>query len=156
MSTPITKKGHAQLCAELERLKNNDRPAIIAAIAEARAHGDLSENAEYHSAKEKQGFIEARIKLLEGALAAAKVIDPSALGGGGRCIFGSVVDLEDDEGKKLSLRIVNEHEVSLHDNAVSHTSPLGRALLGKHEGDEASIEAPSGERVFTLVKVRYE
>ncbi|MGI9307467.1 MAG: transcription elongation factor GreA [Gammaproteobacteria bacterium] len=155
MSIPITKEGSARLHAELERLRNTDRPAIVAAIAEARAHGDLSENAEYHSAKDKQGMIEARVKELESVLGAAEVIDPEALGADGRCIFGAFVMLEDEDGNSLKYRIVGEHESDIEQGLISSTSPIGRALLGKAEGDSVEVRAPGGMREYFIVKVAY-
>lgn len=155
MSIPITKEGHARLSEELERLRNTERPAIVAAIAEARAHGDLSENAEYHSAKEKQGMIEARVKELEAVLGAAEIIDPAAMGAGGRCIFGAFVQLEDEDGNVVNYRIVGEHESDIEQGLISSASPIGRALLGKEEGDEVEVRAPGGMREYTIVKVSY-
>ena len=155
MSIPITKEGHARLSEELERLRNTERPAIITAIAEARAHGDLSENAEYHSAKEKQGMIEARVKELESVLGAAEIIDPAAVGAGGRCIFGAYVALEDEDGNTVKYRIVGEHESDIEQGLLSSASPIGRALLGKEAGDGVEVRAPGGVREYTVIKISY-
>lgn len=152
---PITKEGKARLQKELDQLRSAERPAIIKAIAEARAHGDLSENAEYHSAKEKQGMIEARIKELESVMAAAQVIDPAAAGADGRCIFGAFVELEDEDGKKLRYRIVGECESDINNGLLSSASPMGRALLGKSEGEGVEVRAPGGSREYLIVKVAY-
>ncbi len=169
MSKYITKEGRERLQNELRRLSSEERPAIIAAIAEARAHGDLSENAEYHSAKEKQGMIERRIRELEFALASARVFDPAAAGGDGekRCIFGAFVEVEDSSGGKISYRIVGEYESDINAGLVSVASPLGKALLGKREGEEAVavVKRPgddphdeeAGNRIeYTVISVRYE
>ena len=155
MGIPITKEGRARLQDELERLRSEERPAIIAAIAEARAHGDLSENAEYHSAKEKQGMIEARVKELESVLASAEVIDPAAAGGDGQCIFGAFVALEDEDGNISKYRIVGECESDINRGFLSSASPLGRALLGRREGDGVEVRAPGGVREYRVVKVAY-
>lgn len=155
MSIPVTKEGHARLSEELERLRNTERPAIVAAIAEARAHGDLSENAEYHSAKEKQGMIEARVKELESVLGAAEIIDPASMGAGGRCIFGAYVVLEDEDGREVRYRIVGEYESDIERGLISSTSPIGRALLGKKEGDDVEVRAPGGMREYVVAKVSY-
>lgn len=155
MSIPITKEGRARLSEELERLRSEERPAIVTAIAEARAHGDLSENAEYHSAKEKQGLMEARIKELESVLGAAEVIDPAAAGADGRCIFGAFITVEDENGKKMRYRIVGEYEADLSQGLLSSTSPLGRALLGKKVEDSVEVRTPAGAREYLVVKVDY-
>ena len=156
MRTPLTKEGKEKLEGELQRLKSKERPAIIRAIATARAHGDLSENAEYTSAKEKQRFIEGRIKKLEIILAAAEVIDPVAIGAGGRCIFGAYVEVEDAEGKRLSYRLVSRHESNIEEGLMSSDSPVGRALLGKYAGDTTRVEAPGGALEYKVISVRYE
>lgn len=156
MKTPITKEGHARLGAELETLKAKDRPAIIAAIAEARAHGDLSENAEYHSAKERQGFIEARIKLLESVIGGSDIFDPATAGADGRCIFGAWVRVEDDNEKKIEYRLVSEHEANIAEGLLSVTSPIGRALLGKYAGDSVAVQTPGGEREYEILNIRYQ
>lgn len=156
MRNPITKEGFERLTAELEKLKSEERPAIIQAIAEARAHGDLSENAEYHSAKEKQGYIEARIRLLEGVLSAADIFDPVAVGADGRCIFASYVDLRDDDGKKTTYRLVGQHEADINNGLLSVASPIGRALMGKYGGDSITVQTPGGEMEYEILAVRYE
>ena len=157
MSTiPLTKRGAEALKAELQRLKTVERPAVIQAIAEARAQGDLSENAEYDAAKDKQGFIEGRIKELEGKLAAAQVIDPSTLDAGGKVVFGSTVDLEDeDNGQKVTYQIVGDDEADLKLGLISISSPIARALIGKEAGDVAEVQAPGGLRHWEIVDVRY-
>ncbi|MDM5147859.1 transcription elongation factor GreA [Candidatus Persebacteraceae bacterium Df01] len=156
MSVPITKEGKIKLQGELDKLKNTERPAIIKAIAEARAHGDLSENAEYHSAKEKQGLIEARIKELDSVLSGAQVIDPMAVGADGRCIFGSYVTLQDGEGKTIKYRLVSEYEADLEQGLLSAPSPIGRALLGKYAGDSVVAQTPGGVQEYAIVAIAYE
>ena len=157
MSTiPLTKRGAEKLKQELHRLKTVERHAVIQAIAEARAQGDLSENAEYEAAKDKQGFIEGRILEIEGKLAAAKIIDPSELDAGGRVVFGATVDLEDEEsGGKVTYQIVGDDEADLKLGLVSISSPIARALIGKEEGDVAEVRAPGGVRAYEIVGVRY-
>ena len=153
---PLTLKGAEKLKAELQRLKTQDRPAVIAAIAEARSHGDLSENAEYDAAKDRQGFIEGRIKEIEGNLSSARIIDPGQLHADGRVVFGATVDLEDeDSGEKLSYQIVGEDEADLKLGLINVGSPIARALIGKHAGDTAVVEAPAGTRSYEIVDVRY-
>ena len=153
---PITKRGAEKLKTELHRLKTVERPAIIAAIAEARAQGDLSENAEYESAKEHQGFIEGRIAEIESKLSAAQIIDPSGLDAGGRVVFGATVDLEDeDSGEKITYQIVGEDEADIKLGLINISSPIARALIGKHAGDTAVVEAPAGTRHYEIVDVRY-
>ena len=153
---PLTLKGAEKLKAELQRLKTQDRPAVIAAIAEARLHGDLSENAEYDAAKDRQGFIEGRIKEIEGKLSSARIIDPGQLHADGRVVFGATVDLEDeDSGEKLSYQIVGEDEADLKLGLINVGSPIARALIGKHAGDTAVVEAPAGTRSYEIVDVRY-
>lgn len=153
---PITKRGAEQLKAELHRLKTIDRPAVIAAIAEARAQGDLSENAEYDAAKDRQGFIEGRIQEVEGKLSAAQVIDPAALDAGGRVVFGATVELEDeDSGAVVKYQIVGEDEADLKLGLVNISSPIARALIGKEEGDTAEVQAPGGVRRYEVVAVSY-
>jgi transcription elongation factor GreA len=155
-SVPITKQGAEMLKEELHRLKTKDRPAVINAIAEARAQGDLSENAEYDAAKERQAFIEGRIADLEGKLGAAQIIDPSSLDADGRVVFGATVDLEDlDSGDKVTYQIVGTDEADLKLSKVSVTSPIARALIGKHGGDVVVVQAPSGEREYEILEVRY-
>jgi len=157
MSTvPITKHGAELLKEELHRLKTKDRPAVINAISEARAQGDLSENAEYDAAKERQSFIEGRIAELEGKLSAAQIIDPKTLDAEGRIVFASTVDLEDLEtGQKVTYQIVGEDEADLKELKVSITSPIARALIGKYAGDVVEVNAPSGIREYEVLKVRY-
>ena len=153
---PITKRGAELLKEELHRLKHFDRPAVINAISEARAQGDLSENAEYDAAKEKQGFIEGRIKELETKLSGAQIIDPSLLEAEGRVVFGATVDLEDlDDGKKMSYQIVGDDEADIAANKISISSPIARALIGKEEGDVVSVQAPAGAREVEILSVRY-
>ena len=153
---PLTLKGAEKLKAELQRLKTQDRPAVIAAIAEARSHGDLSENAEYDAAKDRQGFIEGRIKEIEGKLSSARIIDPGQLHADGRVVFGATVDLEDeDSGEKLSYQIVGEDEADLKLGLINVGSPIARALIGKHAGDTAVVVAPAGTRSYEIVDVRY-
>ncbi|MBL0944294.1 MAG: transcription elongation factor GreA [Hydrogenophaga sp.] len=157
MSTiPITKRGAEKLKEELHRLKTVDRPAVIAAIAEARAQGDLSENAEYDAAKDRQGFIEGRIAEVEGKLSAAQIIDPATLDAGGRVVFGATVDLEDeDSGATVTYQIVGEDEADLKQGLINISSPIARALIGKEEGDTAEVQAPGGVRRYEIVAVRY-
>ncbi|MDR1968317.1 MAG: transcription elongation factor GreA [Burkholderiaceae bacterium] len=157
MSTiPITKRGAEKLKEELQRLKTKDRPAVIAAIAEARSHGDLSENAEYDAAKDRQGFIEGRIKEVEGKLAAAQIIDPAALDAGGKVVFGATVELEDEaSGEQVTYQIVGEDEADLKHGLINVSSPIARALIGKEEGDSAEVRAPGGVRHYEIVAVRY-
>ncbi|MEK8045815.1 MAG: transcription elongation factor GreA [Burkholderiales bacterium PBB6] len=157
MSTiPITKRGAEKLKDELHRLKTVERHAVIQAIAEARAQGDLSENAEYDAAKDKQGFIEGRILEIEGKLAAAQIIDPSTLDAGGRVVFGATLDLEDeDTGAKVTYQIVGDDEADLKLGLISISSPIARALIGKVEGDVAEVRAPGGLRHYEVVTVRY-
>ena len=153
---PLTKRGAEKLKAELQRLKTQDRPAVIAAIAEARSHGDLSENAEYDAAKDRQGFIEGRIKEVEGKLAAAQIIDPAALDAGGKVVFGATVELEDeDSGDKVTYQIVGEDEADLKQGLINISSPIARALIGKEEGDTAEVQAPGGVRHYEVIAVRY-
>ena len=157
MKTPLTIKGAALLREELARLKTVDRPNVIAAIAEARSHGDLSENAEYDAAKERQGFIEGRIKELEGKLANAQIIDPAALDADGRCVFGATVELEDqDSGEQVSYQIVGDDEADVKLGKISVNSPIARALIGKYSGDIATVQAPGGAREYEILDVRYE
>lgn len=158
MSTiPITKRGAEKLKDELHRLKTVDRPWVINAIAEARAQGDLSENAEYDAAKDRQGFIEGRIAEVEGKLSAAQIIDPLAVDAGGRIVFGATVDLEDeDSGAAVTYQIVGEDEADLKLGLVNISSPIARALIGKEEGDTAEVQAPGGTRSYEIVAIRYE
>jgi len=153
---PITKRGAEKLKEELQRLKTVDRPWVINAIAEARAQGDLSENAEYDAAKDRQGFIEGRIAEIEGKLSAAQVIDPTQLDAGGKVVFGATVDLEEEEsGTAVTYQIVGEDEADLKQGLVNISSPIARALIGKEEGDVAEVQAPSGTKRFEIVAVRY-
>ena len=153
---PLTKRGAEKLKEELQRLKTKDRPAVIAAIAEARSHGDLSENAEYDAAKDRQGFIEGRIKEVEGKLAAAQIIDPSALDAGGKVVFGATVELEDeDSGDQVTYQIVGEDEADLKHGLINISSPIARALIGKEEGDTAEVQAPGGVKHYEVSGVKY-
>ncbi len=154
---PMTLHGAERLRAELNELKTIKRPAVVAAIAEARAHGDLKENAEYHAAREQQGFIEGRIKDIESKLSHAQIIDVAALNAGGKVVFGATVvllDLNTDEEK--TYQIVGIDEADLKHNKISVTSPVARALIGKEEGDEVALEAPGGTHEFEILEVRYE
>lgn len=154
---PLTIAGAEQLRAELHRLKTVERPSVIEAIAEARSHGDLSENAEYDAAKERQGFIEGRIKEVEGTLSNAQIIDPALLDADGRCVFGATVVLEDmDSGDSVTYQIVGEDEADIKQGKISVSSPVARALIGKYAGDVAEVQAPGGVREYELVDVRYE
>jgi transcription elongation factor GreA len=155
-SIPITKRGAELLKEELHRLKTKDRPAVINAIAEARAQGDLSENAEYDAAKDRQSFIEGRIADLEGKLGAAQIIDPSLLDADGRIVFASTVVLEDlESGETVTYQIVGIDEADLKESKVSVTSPIARALIGKYAGDVVGVQAPSGVREYEVLEVRY-
>jgi transcription elongation factor GreA len=155
-SVPITKRGAELLKEELIRLKTKERPAVINAISEARAQGDLSENAEYDAAKERQSFIEGRIADLEGKLGAAQVIDPVLLDAEGRIVFASTVHLEDlKSGEKVTYQIVGMDEADLKESKVSITSPIARALIGKYAGDVVEVQAPSGPREYEVLEVRY-
>ncbi len=150
----MTKTGHASLEAELKQLKSMERPAIIKAIAEAREHGDLSENAEYHSAREKQSFIEGRIKDLEGVLSLAEVIDPSSLSGAIK--FGATVTLiDEDTDEEKTWQIVGEHEANIEAGLLNVKSPIARALIGKEEGDSVEVRAPGGEKSYEVVSITY-
>jgi transcription elongation factor GreA len=153
---PITKRGAEKLKAELHDLKTVQRPWVINAIAEARAQGDLSENAEYEAAKDRQGFIEGRIQEVEGKLSAAQIIDPSTLDAGGRVVFGATVELEDeDTGDTVRYQIVGEDEADLKLGLINISSPIARALIGKEEGDTAEVQAPGGIRRYEIVGVSY-
>ena len=154
---PVTKRGAEKLKEELHRLKTVDRPWVINAIAEARAQGDLSENAEYDAAKDRQGFIEGRIAEIEGKLSAAQIIDPSGLDAGGRVVFGATVDLEEqNSGETVTYQIVGEDEADLKLGLVNVSSPIARALIGKEEGDVADVQAPGGTKSYEIIAVRYE
>ena len=153
---PITKRGAEKLKEELHRLKTVDRPAIINAIAEARAQGDISENAEYDAAKDRQGFIEGRIQEIEGKLSASLVIDPASLDAGGKVVFGSTVELEEEStGDAVKYQIVGEDEADLKLGLINVSSPIARALIGKEEGDTAVVEAPGGTKRYEIVAVHY-
>ncbi len=154
---PITLRGAEMLRAELKRLKSEDRPNIIKAIAEARSHGDLSENAEYHAAREQQGFIEGRIAELEAKLSTAEIIDVAQLTPGDKVVFGATVDLEaEDDGKRVTYTIVGDDEADIRAFRIAITSPIARALIGKSEGDVVDVTAPGGVRSYEIVAVRYE
>lgn len=154
---PMTKKGAERLRTELDRLKSQDRPRIISAIAEARAHGDLKENAEYHAAREMQGFIEGRIQELDFALSHAEVIDVTRLNAGTRIVFGATVDLSDeDSGEEISYQIVGDLEADIKLRLISVSSPFARALIGKSAGDSFEFRAPNGTRNYEITGVRYE
>jgi transcription elongation factor GreA len=153
---PITKRGAEKLKAELHELKTVQRPSVINAIAEARAQGDLSENAEYEAAKDRQGFIEGRIQEVESKLSAAQIIDPSALDVGGKVVFGATVMLEEEEtGDKVTYQIVGEDEADLKQGLINISSPIARALIGKEEGDTAEVQAPGGIKRYEIVAVNY-
>jgi transcription elongation factor GreA len=157
MRAPLTSKGALRLRAELEELKSVKRPAVIAAIAEARAHGDLKENAEYHAARDQQSFIEGRIKQLEAELSHAQVIDVSTLNAGSRVVFGAIVILADTEtDEEKTYQIVGDLEADIKQGMIAISSPVARALIGKHEGDAVTIDAPAGRREYEIVGVRYE
>jgi len=153
---PMTLRGAEALRAELKRLKSESRPAIIKAIAEARSHGDLAENAEYHAAREQQSFIEGRIREIETKLSSAEVIDPRTLPNTGRVVFGAVVELEDEAGNRLVYQVAGEDEADVSAGRISITSPIARALVGKSEGDVVNVAAPGGMRSFEIVEVRFE
>lgn len=154
---PLTTRGLEMLRDELKQLKSVDRPRVIQAIAEARAHGDLKENAEYHAAKEQQGFIEGRIKEIEGKLSHAQVIDVTEIDAKGKVVFGATVDLLDEyTGNEISYIIVGEDEADLRTGRISYTSPIARALIGKTEGEEVVVVAPGGEKRYEIIEVRYE
>ena len=153
---PMTTTGAEQLKVELQRLRTVERPAIVRAIAEARSHGDISENAEYDAAKERQGFLEARIRDIESKLAHAHVVNPAEIDAGGRVVFGATVDLEDlASGDEVSYQIVGDDEADIKAGKISVSSPIARALIGKHAGDTAEVEAPSGVRGYEVLGVRY-
>lgn len=155
-SVPLTKFGADSLKEELHRLKTKERPAVISAIAEARAHGDLSENADYDAAKERQSFVEGRIADIEGKLGAALIIDPTTLAADGRVVFAATVDLENLEtGEKVTYQVVGTDEADIKESKVSITSPIARALIGKSAGDVVGVEAPSGVREYEILEVRY-
>ena len=154
---PLTVTGAEKLRDELHRLKTVERPNVVAAIAEARSHGDLSENAEYDAAKEKQGFLEGRIQELEAKLSNAQIIDPKLLDADGRCVFGATVELEDVEsGDVVAYQIVGDEEADLKERRISISSPVARAVIGKYAGDVAQVQAPGGLREYEILDVRYE
>lgn len=154
---PLTVVGADRLRVELHRLKTVDRPGVIAAIAEARSHGDLSENAEYDAAKERQGFIEGRIQEIESKLALGQIIDPKLLDADGRCVFGVTVDMEDqDSGDAVTYQIVGEDEADIKQGKIFVGSPMARAMIGKYAGDVVQVQAPGGVREFEILDVRYE
>ena len=153
---PLTKRGAEKLKEELHRLKTVERHAVINAIAEARAQGDLSENAEYEAAKDKQGFIEGRILEIEGKLSSAQIIDPASVDAGGKVVFGTTVDLEEEEsGNEVTYQIVGDDEADLKQGLISISSPIARALIGKEAGDVAEVQAPGGIKRYEIVEVRY-
>jgi len=153
---PMTRIGVERLKEELHQLKSQDRPNIIQAIAEARAQGDLSENAEYESAKERQGFIEGRIAEIEAKLSNVQIIDPASLNADGKCVFGATIELEDlDEEKSFIYQIVGEDEADIKANKISISSPLARALIGKEDGDVVEVETPGGQKTYEITNVSY-
>jgi len=151
----MTRRGAEKLREELQRLRSVERPAVTQAIADARSHGDLSENAEYDAARERQGFIEARIGDIESKLADAQEIDPRLVDAEGRCVFGATVDVEEDGGEKTTWQIVGEDEADIKDGRLSVTSPLARALIGKGQGDSVEVSTPRGNRSYEVVTVAY-
>jgi len=154
---PITAKGAEKLREELTRLKTVERPRIIQAIAEARAHGDLKENAEYHAAREQQSFAEGRIKEIEGKLSHAHIVDVTALDANGKVVFGCTVELMDEDTEEaVTYQIVGEDEADIREGRVSFTSPVARALIGRREGDDVTVRTPTGERDYEILEVRYE
>ena len=157
MQAPMTTRGAQRLRAELDELKSTKRPAVIQAIAEARAHGDLKENAEYHAAREQQGFIEGRIKQLESELSNAQLIDISTLNAGDKVVFGATVVLADvDNDEEKTYQIVGDLEADIKQGLIAISSPVARALISKHEGDTVTIDAPAGQREYEIVSVRYQ
>ena len=156
MKTPMTRRGAELLREELHRLKTVERPANSQAIAEARAHGDLSENAEYDAARNQQGFIEGRISEVEAKLGNAQIIDPKLLDADGRCVFGATVDVEDESGDASTWQIVGEDEADIKAGRISISSPIARALIGKEAGDEVDVHTPGGVKRYEILDVRYE
>ena len=153
---PLTVRGAERLQAELQRLKHVERPAVINAIAEARAQGDLSENAEYDAARERQGFIEGRIAELDGTLSNAQIIEPSTIDADGRAVFGATIEIEDlESGSKVTYQIVGDVEADIRSNLISVSSPVARALIGKYEGDVVEFKAPSGTREYEIISIKY-
>jgi transcription elongation factor GreA len=155
MKTPMTLRGAEMLRAEVHRLKTVERPANSAAIGEARAHGDLSENAEYHAARERAGFIEGRISEIEAKLANAQVVDPRLVDAEGRCVFGATVDIETD-GETATWQIVGEDEADIKAGRISYSSPIGKALIGKESGEIVEVQTPGGLKRYEIIDVRYE
>ena len=155
MKTPMTRRGADLLRNELHRLKTIERPANSAAIGEARAHGDLSENAEYHAARERAGFIEGRISEIEAKLANAQIVDPKLVDAEGRCVFGATVDIETD-GEKATWQIVGEDEADIKAGRISYSSPIGKALIGKESGEIVEVHTPGGVKRYEIIDVRYE
>ena len=153
--SPMTMRGAERLRAELKQLKSEARPNVIKAIAEARAHGDLSENAEYHAAREQQSFIEGRINLIENRLSNCEIIDVKTLTATGRVVFGSTVEVEDQKGGKVVYQLVGDDEANIKEGLLSVSSPIARALIGKSEGDEVDVATPGGNRSYEIVSVRY-
>ena len=156
MKTPMTKRGADLLRAELQRLKTVERPAISQQIAEARSHGDLSENAEYDAAREKQGHCEARIRDIEAKLGNANVVDPKLLDAGGRCVFGATVEVEEQGGATVTWQIVGEDEADIKAGRISYSSPIGRGLIGKEPGETVEVHTPGGVKRYDILDVRYE
>jgi transcription elongation factor GreA len=153
---PLTVRGAERLQTELQRLKQVERPAVINAIAEARAQGDLSENAEYDAARERQGFIEGRIAELDGTLSNAQLIEPSTIDADGRVVFGATVEIEElESGAKVTYQIVGDVEADIRSNLISVSSPVARALIGKYEGDVVEVKAPSGSREYEIITIQY-
>jgi transcription elongation factor GreA len=152
----MTKRGAELLRTELHRLKTVERPNVITAIAEARAHGDLSENAEYDAARDRQGFIEARITDIESKLATAQVIEPKLVAADGRCVFGATVDVEDGEGQTATWQIVGEDEADIKQGRISYSSPIARGLIGKESGESVEVQTPGGLKRYEIIDVRYE
>jgi transcription elongation factor GreA len=151
---PMLEEGHRKLSDELKRLRQQERPAIVEAIEDARAHGDLSENAEYHAAKERQGQVEATIAELEDRLSRAMVIDPTTLSGD-KVVFGATVTLKDEDGKKVKYQLVGQAEADAKDGRISYNSPLGRALIGRQVGDEVEVTTPAGDRYYEVKKIEF-
>ncbi len=154
--TPMTKRGAELLREELHRLKTIERPSVVTAIAEARAHGDLSENAEYDAARDKQGFIEGRIGEVESKLANAQVIDPKLVDADGRCVFGATVDVQDSDGNAATWQIVGEDEADIKAGRISVSSPIARGLIGKESGESVEVQTPGGIKRYEILDVRYE
>ena len=153
--TPMTQRGAELLRQELHRLKTVERPNVVTAIAEARAHGDLSENAEYDAARDKQGFIEGRISELEAKLGNAQIIDPRLVDADGRCVFGATVDVQDGDGESATWQIVGEDEADIKQGRISVSSPIARALIGKEAGESVEVQTPGGLKRYEILDVRY-